>query len=131
MIRRRLSAKMARNPLVDLVLDYDRVLEKKWGLKDDRYNVMVFDKEGKLFFLKEGVCDLNVAAERLRVALPVVERTFADGVLKGYWKVANGKLLIKSHRHQSTGCDHVPPRPSAARDRLESGLGVRLRDDVA
>ena len=82
--------------------------------------------------LREGVCDLNVAATRLRVALPAVERTFADGVLKGYWKVANGKLLIKSHHHhRSTGCDHVPPRPSAARDRLESGLGVRLRDDVA
>jgi uncharacterized protein len=59
MLRRRLSAKQARNPLVDLVLDYDRVLEKKWGLKDDRYNVMVYDKAGKLFFLKEGVCDLN------------------------------------------------------------------------
>jgi hypothetical protein len=60
--------------------------------------------------LREGVCDLNVAAKRLRVALPVVERTFADGVLKGYWKVANGKLLIKSHHHhRSTGCDHVPP----------------------
>jgi hypothetical protein len=81
--------------------------------------------------LREGVCDLNVAATRLRVALPAVERTFADGVLKGYWKVANGKLLIKSDHHRSTGCDHVPPRPSAARDRLESGLGVRLRDDVA
>ncbi len=59
MLRRRLSAKQARNPLVDLVLDFDRNLEKKWGLKDDRYNVMVFDKEGKLFFLKEGVCDEN------------------------------------------------------------------------
>jgi hypothetical protein len=82
--------------------------------------------------LGEGLCDLNAAAKRLRVALPVVERTFADGVLKGYWKVANGQLLIKSHRHhRSTGCNHVPPRPSAARDRLESGHGVRLRDDVA
>ena len=80
--------------------------------------------------LREGVCDLNEAAKRLRVALPVVERTFADGVLKGYWKVANRQLLIKSyHHHRSTGCDHVPPRPSAARDRLESGRG--FRDDVA
>lgn len=80
--------------------------------------------------LREGVGDLNVAAKRLRVPLSVVQRTFADGVLKGYWKVANGQLLIKSHyHHRSTGCDHVPPRPSAARDRLESGLG--LRDDVA
>jgi hypothetical protein len=82
--------------------------------------------------LREGVRDLNEAANRLGVPLSVVREAFADGVLKGYWKVANGKLLIKSHHHhRSTGCDHVPPRPSAARDRLESGLGVRLRDDVA
>ena len=46
--------------------------------------------------LREGVCDLNVAAKRLRVALPVVERTFADGVLKGYWKVSDGQLFIQS-----------------------------------
>ncbi len=77
MIRRRLSAKQARNPLVDLVLDYDRVLEKKWGLKDDRYNVMVYDKEGKLFFLKEGVCDqddikklLTLMAEKIAAPAP-------------------------------------------------------------
>jgi len=90
----------------------------------------LLDKLSKILW--EGVCDLNVAAKRLRVALPIVERTFADGVLKGYWKVANGKLLIKSqHHHRSTGCDRVPPRPSAARDRLESRQGVRLRDDVA
>jgi len=82
--------------------------------------------------LREGVCDLNEAAKRLRVALPVAERTFADGVLKGYWKVANGKLLIKSHHHhRSTGRDHVPPLPSAARDRVETRLGERWRDDVA
>jgi predicted transcriptional regulator len=65
MLRRRLSAKQNRNPLVDLVLDYERVLEKKWGLLDDRYNVMVFDKEGTLFFLKEGVLSESEVAEML------------------------------------------------------------------
>jgi len=40
--------------------------------------------------LKEGVCDLNQAAERLSLPLHVIQRTFHDGLLKGYWKVADG-----------------------------------------
>jgi hypothetical protein len=46
--------------------------------------------------LKEGVCDLNQAAERLNLPLRVVQGTFHDGLLKGYWKVAGDKLLIRS-----------------------------------
>ena len=46
--------------------------------------------------LKEGVFDLNQAAERLSLPLHVVQRTFHDGLLKGYWKVADDKLLIRS-----------------------------------
>jgi len=46
--------------------------------------------------LKEGVFDLNQAAERLSLPLQVVQRTFHDGLLKGYWKVADDKLLIQS-----------------------------------
>jgi hypothetical protein len=46
--------------------------------------------------LKEGVFDLNQAAERLSLPLHVVQRTFHDGLLKGYWKVADDKLLIQS-----------------------------------
>ena len=46
--------------------------------------------------LKEGVCDLNQAAERLSLPLQVVQRTFHDGLLKGYWKVADGQLFIHS-----------------------------------
>ena len=46
--------------------------------------------------LKEGVFDLNQAAERLSLPLQVVQRTFHDGLLKGYWKVADDKLLIRS-----------------------------------
>ena len=44
--------------------------------------------------LKEGVRDLNQAAERLHLPLHVVQGTFHDGLLKGYWKVADGQLLI-------------------------------------
>jgi hypothetical protein len=46
--------------------------------------------------LKDGVFDLNQAAERLSLPLHVVQRTFHDGLLKGYWKVAGDKLLIRS-----------------------------------
>jgi hypothetical protein len=40
--------------------------------------------------LKEGVFDLNQAAERLSLPLQVVQRTFHDDLQKGYWKVADG-----------------------------------------
>ena len=46
--------------------------------------------------LKGGVCDLNQAAERLSLPLHIVQRTFDDGLLKGYWKVADGQLFIQS-----------------------------------
>jgi hypothetical protein len=46
--------------------------------------------------LKEGVCDLNQAADRLSLPLHVVQRTFHDGLLKGYWKVSDGQLFIQS-----------------------------------
>jgi hypothetical protein len=46
--------------------------------------------------LKAGVCDLNQAAERLNLPLNIVQRTFHDGLLKGYWKVAYGQLFIQS-----------------------------------
>jgi hypothetical protein len=46
--------------------------------------------------LKEGVFDLNQAAERLSLPLQVVQRTFHDGLLKGYWKVGDGQLFIQS-----------------------------------
>lgn len=46
--------------------------------------------------LKNGVCDLNQAADRLGLPLHVVQRIFHDGLLKGYWKVADGQLFIHS-----------------------------------
>jgi len=36
------------------------------------------------------ICLLNQAAERLSLPLHVVQRTFHDDLLKGYWKVADG-----------------------------------------
>ena len=58
--------------------------------------------------LKAGVCDLNQAAERLNLPLHVVQMTFHDGLLKGYWKVADGQLFIHA------APERVRPRAKAA-----------------
>ena len=58
--------------------------------------------------LRVGVHDLNEAAERLGVPLSFVKIAFADGILKGYWKVADGKLFIP------TNPEWVRPRAKAA-----------------
>ena len=47
--------------------------------------------------LREGVRDLNEAAKRLGVPLSVVRIAFHDGVLKGYWKITDGQLLIRTN----------------------------------
>ncbi|WP_457624275.1 YtfJ family protein [Persephonella sp.] len=49
-----LKKKQEKYPNTIYVKDYDKVFVKKWGLKDDDYNVMLFDKEGKLLFYKSG-----------------------------------------------------------------------------
>ena len=46
--------------------------------------------------LRVGVHDLNQAAKRLGVPLSFVKIAFEDGILKGYWKVADGQLFIQS-----------------------------------
>lgn len=54
MLRRKLSSKQSHNELLTIVFDYERHAEKAWGLKDERFNVMAFDTNGKLFFIREG-----------------------------------------------------------------------------
>jgi len=58
--------------------------------------------------LRVGVHDLNEAAKRLGVPLSFVKIAFADGILKGYWKVADGRLFIP------TNPEWVRPRAKAA-----------------
>jgi hypothetical protein len=58
--------------------------------------------------LRVGVHDLYEAAKRLGVPLSFVKIAFADGILKGYWKVADGKLFIP------TNPEWVRPRAKAA-----------------
>lgn len=47
--------------------------------------------------LRVGVHDLNQAAKRLGLPLSVVQGAFEDGLLKGYWKIADGKLFIPTN----------------------------------
>jgi hypothetical protein len=42
----------------------------------------------------EGVCNLNQAADRLQLPMHVVQRTFQDGLLKGYWKITGNRVFI-------------------------------------
>jgi len=49
-----LKKKQEEFPNTIYVKDYDKVLVKKWGLKDDDFNVLLFDKDGKLIFYKAG-----------------------------------------------------------------------------
>ena len=69
--------------------------------------------------LREGVPDLNEAAKRLGLPLSVVQGAFADGLLKGYWKVADGKLLMHSspdEHHQAS--PRIVARGAVPRARL-------------
>ena len=55
---------------------------------------VLLDELSRIF--REGVRDLNDAAKRLGVPLSFVKIAFEDGLLKGYWKVADGKLFIRT-----------------------------------
>ncbi len=49
-----LKSKQKKFPNATYVKDKNKVLVKKWGLKDDESDILIFDKDGKLIFIKEG-----------------------------------------------------------------------------
>ncbi len=49
-----LKSKQKKFPNAIYVKDKKKVLVKKWGLKDDESDILVFDKDAKLIFKKEG-----------------------------------------------------------------------------
>jgi predicted transcriptional regulator len=49
-----LKSKQKKFPNAVYVKDKKKVLVKEWGLADDESDVMVFNAEGKLIYLKEG-----------------------------------------------------------------------------
>lgn len=76
---------------------------------------ILIDKLSRVLW--EGVSDLNEAAKRLEVPLSVVQIAFEEGVLKGYWKIANGQLLMHSQSPHTVGATNgpspIPVRPIA------------------
>jgi uncharacterized protein len=56
-----LKEKQKRYPTAIYVRDYDKVLVKAWGIADDNSDVLAFDKQGKLVFMKYGkLTDLDI-----------------------------------------------------------------------
>jgi YtfJ family uncharacterized protein len=49
-----LKGKQKRYPEVIYVRDYRKVLVGAWEIADDSYNILAFDKRGKLIFRKDG-----------------------------------------------------------------------------
>src|SRR5690606_18223676 len=49
-----LSGKQEKFPHTVYVKDLKKILVEKWSLADDAYNVLLFDRDGKLFFKKAG-----------------------------------------------------------------------------
>ncbi len=49
-----LEEKQEKYPTAIYVRDYDKVLVKEWNLADDNSDVLAFDKDGKLIFMKAG-----------------------------------------------------------------------------
>ena len=67
---------------------------------------VLLDELSRIF--QEGVRDLNEVAKRLGLPLSFIKIAFEDGILKGYWKVADGKVFIR------TNPEWVRPRAKAA-----------------
>jgi uncharacterized protein len=49
-----LEDKQEKYPTAIYVRDYDKILVKEWDLADDNSDVLAFDKDGKLIFMKAG-----------------------------------------------------------------------------
>ena len=54
LIESKLKEKQKRFPNAMYIKDKTKVLVKKWNLEDDNYNILIFDKEGKLIYKKFG-----------------------------------------------------------------------------
>jgi predicted transcriptional regulator len=60
--------KQKRYPKVIYVRDYKRVLVDAWKIADNSYNILAFDKEGKLIFRKDG----KLTEEEIRMLIKVI-----------------------------------------------------------
>ena len=49
-----IESKQERYPTTIMIKDYDKILVKEWNLADDNSDILAFDKDGKLIFMKAG-----------------------------------------------------------------------------
>ncbi len=63
-----LKDKQKRYPEVIYVRDYKKVLVDAWKIADDSYDILAFDKEGKLIFRKDG----KLTAEEIQMLIKVI-----------------------------------------------------------
>jgi YtfJ family uncharacterized protein len=63
-----LKDKQKRYPEVIYVRDYKKVLVDVWKIADDSYDILAFDKQGKLIFRKDG----KLTAEEIQMLIKVI-----------------------------------------------------------
>ncbi len=73
-IEAKLKAKQKKYPHAIYVRDRKKVLVKKWRLKDDSSDILVFDKEGRLIFEHSG----KLNKEQIDKVLTLIESQLAD-----------------------------------------------------
>jgi len=64
-----LKEKQEEFPNTTYVKDLNKVFVKEWNLEDDSSNVLLFDKDGKLIFIKKGA----VSEEELKELISLIE----------------------------------------------------------
>jgi YtfJ family uncharacterized protein len=67
-----LKDKQERYPTAIYVRDYDKVLVKAWDIADDNSDVLAFDKQGRMVFMKYGKLsdsDIKTLIEVIRVQI--------------------------------------------------------------
>ena len=67
----KLQAKQKEFPDTVYVKDKNKVLVKKWGLKDDSSDILVFDKSGKLIYKKFG----KLTQKEIEKVISLIEKT--------------------------------------------------------
>lgn len=69
-----LADKQKEFPQVVYAKDMKKALVKQWGLKDDDYGVLVFDKTGTLLYIKEGL----LLAEDIRQLVATIKKAISE-----------------------------------------------------
>ncbi len=67
MINSQLKSKQEKFPRTTYVKDMKKTLVKEWGLKDDSVNLIIFGRDGKPIFMKQGAMTAAEIAEAMNV----------------------------------------------------------------